>query len=86
MNVNVLAGRQQVGTVPRAASVVGLSDADIATLTSGGGADLLHTHAAATSPWFACGVLSDLYASPQCAMAGYSNLEYEYGFSLVVTQ
>ena len=53
-----------------------LSAADAATLTGGGNADMLHTHAAHPSPWFACGVLSDL---DQCVLPAYPPEDYAYG-------
>ncbi len=76
--------RQRVGTSPKAAAVAGLSPGDIATLTNGGNADLLHTHeqmvAETGKPWFLCGNLGDLHDNSDCQVEDYPGLEYEYGF------
>ncbi len=76
--------RQRIGTSPKAATLEGLSPGDIATLTTGGNADLLHTHAQmvveTAKPWFECGDLGDLAEANDCQVEGYPGLEYEYGF------
>ena len=75
--------RMPVGTAPKAGAVVGLPADDIETLTSGGNADALHTHALTVdldNPWVACGDLSDLQAG-SCQLSEFPALEYEYGFT-----
>ncbi len=56
-----------------------LSAADAGTLTGGGDASTLHTHAAEPNPWVACGDLGD-FAANSCTIAAFPPDEYEYGF------
>jgi hypothetical protein len=75
--------RQRVGSSPKAAALEGLSPGDIATLTTGGNADALHTHEQIVvetgKPWFVCGDLGDLAAN-SCQIPDNPGLAYEYGF------
>jgi hypothetical protein len=53
--------------------------ADVTTLTGGGNADALHTHAGTVKPWVACGNMSDLIAD--CQVTNYHTNDFEYGFA-----
>ncbi len=54
-----------------------LSAAAAETLSGGGNADALHTHAAAAVGWSECGTLADMTS---CQLPDYPSDDYEYGF------
>jgi hypothetical protein len=54
-----------------------LSVAAAETLTGGGNADALHTHAAAPVGWSQCGTISQI---AECQLPNFPSDDYEYGF------
>ncbi len=58
--------------------VTALSAAQATTLTGGGNADALHTHAAMPNPWFVCGTINQMTS---CQMPDRPAAQYEYGFA-----
>lgn len=86
----VVGGEVQVGTtrVRNGSLVLGagadqtLSAAQLATLTGGGNADALHTHAASGGgPWVRIGILNDYFAQ----VGNYPHTHYEYGVTYNTT-
>jgi hypothetical protein len=61
-----------------------MSIAQAATLTGGGNADALHTHAGVPSPWAVCGTLADI--DTNCRLAGRDPNAWEYGIAYNSTE
>jgi hypothetical protein len=61
-----------------------MSVAQAMTLTGGGNADALHTHAGTPAPWRMCGTLASF--GSDCRVAGFDPNTYEYGIAYNSTE